>query len=59
LTPPPSRDSLPNPSPFKEEVRRGMGLQTLNYQPNLLLYRFYFLKSLIVPESENAKTSRL
>ena len=36
-----------------------MGLHLLDYQPNFLFYRFYFLKNLIVPESENAKTSRL
>jgi hypothetical protein len=46
-------------SPFKGEAWRGMGLQILGYQPNLLLYRFYLLKNFIVPESENAKTSRL
>jgi len=36
-----------------------MGLQLLNYHPNFLLYRFYLIKNLIVPESENAKTSLL
>jgi hypothetical protein len=56
----PSREShLSNPSPFKGEVRRGMGLRLLDCQPNFLLYRLYLLKNFIVPESENAKTSRL
>ena len=36
-----------------------MGLYLLNYQPNLLLYRFYLLKNLVVPKSEDPKTSRL
>ncbi len=36
-----------------------MGLYLLNCQPNLLLYRFYLLKNLIVPKSEHAETSRL
>ncbi len=35
-----------------------MGLQLLDYPPNILLYRFHFLKNLIVPESENIKSSR-
>jgi hypothetical protein len=50
---------LSNPSPFKGEAGRGMGLQLLYYQPKLLLYRFYLLKNFVVPESENPKPSRL
>ena len=34
-------------------------MQLLNYQPNLLPYRFHLLQNFIVPESENGKTSRL
>ena len=53
------RANFLNSSPFKGEVERGMGLQLLNYQPNLLFYRFYFFKNFVVPESKNPKTSRL
>ena len=48
-----------NSSLFKGEVGRGMGLQLQDYQPNLLPYRFYLRKNLVVSESENAKPSRL
>ncbi len=36
-----------------------MGLQLLDYQPNLFFYRFYFVKNLVVPKSKNLKTSSI
>src|SRR5512137_1332481 len=36
-----------------------MGLELLDYQPNLLFHRLLLVKNLIVPQPENTKTSSL